>query len=163
LRHNTGFRARRPELDGARITDVPRRFKTFPVDNDRFAPALRCGEFAIVDTSDREPEEGKFVFYRNETDHGTHRSVHQAIVRLLAPDQSIFEAVEEEKEGDRPLWMLGYGRQWVGDWARKEPFNSPDGFVNSNDGPLTDRMLRENIVGSVVGVLRQLALIDGRA
>lgn len=135
------------------FTDVPRRFKSFPVDHDRFAPLLRCGEFAVIDTSRREPEKGQFILYRSESSRG----VHQAIIQLKQPDQTLFEEVEGDIP-DRPLWMLIYGRSRVGNWTPDCASWAPGGYMTSADGPIGDRCLRDCIVGRVVGVMRALAV-----
>jgi len=137
------------------FTDVPRRFKSFPVDHDRFAPLLRCGEFAVVDTSSRDPVEGQFVLFRSENPWG----VHQAIVRLEQPNQSTYMEADCATP-DRPLWMLIYGRSPVIGWTPACARWAPDGYMTSADGPIGDRCLRGCIAGHVVGVMRTL---DGRA
>lgn len=135
--------------------DVPRRFKSFAVDHDRFAPMLRCGEFAVIDTSSTDPEEGQFVLFRSENPWG----VHQAIVRLEQPDQSLYMEPAGET-ADRPLWMLIYGRSPVIGWTPACARLALHGYMTSADGPIGDRCLRGCIVGRVVGVLRAF---DGRA
>ena len=113
------------------------------VRDDGHAPALRCGEWAIVDTSAREPENDALVFYRSVwVDHRGEERVHEAIVRLGLMDRtkSRFPTVPEGVQ----MWSLRYGRvYWPG-----------VGVVFSGDGPLTDTTLRENLVGRVVGVWR---------
>jgi hypothetical protein len=81
--------------------------------------------------------------------------VHQAIVRLKQPDQSLYVDPAGRKP-DRPLWMLIYGRSRVGNWTPACAQWAPDGYMTSADGPLGDRALRECIVGRVVGVMRAL-------
>lgn len=137
------------------FTDVPRRFKSFPLDHDRFAPLLRCGEFAVIDTSSTDPEEGGFVLFRSKNPWG----VHQAVVQLKQPDQSTFMEVEGDTP-DRPLWMLIYGRSPVIGWTPGCARWAPDGYMTSADGPIGDKCLRGCIVGRVVGVMRAF---DGRA
>src|SRR3974390_2128402 len=84
---------------------LPKSHRSFAARDDGHSPALRGGDFAVIDTRKREPVHGQLVLYV----HGEHR----AIVRLHLPPQSAYRAVQKEQEIDhpRPWWVLLYGRQ----------------------------------------------------
>lgn len=133
---------------------VPRPLRAVPVQDDAFAPRLRCGEFAIIDTSNREPEEDAIVFVEGpELD-----STYSAIVQLKAHKGS---GVIDRPGRVGPYWWQVFGLQRVTGSAEavenlevKHGFTR--GFIPMADGPLCDAFMREYVVGRVVGVMRRV-------
>lgn len=123
------------------------RFKTVPVTDDGFEPQLRCGEFAIVDTEIREPERDVFVLVKGANPGSTY----SAIVQLYNPDRRRFGTPPGEPERTGPLWGTSFGLRAMcgidGRVIRQ---------IKMCDGPMEDELIREMIVGRVVGVLRQI-------
>lgn len=130
-----------------RLEKLPRGHSTFVLRDDGFSPALRGGDFAVIDTRRREPVNGQLVHYRS--------GKHEAIVRLELPPQSAYRSSKKvEAEHPRPWWLLGYGRQRLINWQPDDHRFAPYGYLSMSDGPLSEKFLRQRIVGHVVGVLR---------
>lgn len=122
--------------------------KIHSVDDDRFAPHLKRGEWALVDPFDREPISGELYIVKiNDTfaPCGFTRQLVQ--LRQRAPD---------ERYTPGGGWMLHfsiirhYGRRLTTD----EIFQKlRTGEMAMCDGPLNERGIREKILGRVVGVI----------
>ena len=141
---------------------VAARTLIVPVCDDGWSPTFCCGEFVLIDTADALPEEGRFVYRR-----GSRNSF--AIVRLRQhvnrKDGLIIDGPTEPRwmsDGrgggywDGVYWRIQYGAQVVRglDGLPSEAV-APGGRIHFFDGPLPDKFMREEIMGSVVGVLGQ--------
>lgn len=136
------------------FASVPRRFRSFVIRDDGFAPQLRCGEFAVIDTTLCDPVDGEFVLYRSEH--------HEAVVRLRLPDQRRYAGQKAVNSGHPlPWWMLLCGRCRVvpvtGRLSPEDEKWAPGGLAMMADGPISEQNLRPLIAGRVVGVVRAIS------
>jgi len=118
----------------------------FPVPDNGWFPSFRCGEFAIVETSDHEPRSGEFFLRRHENGR-------LAIVQLKIHDKN--SPMQICGRGSRGIhWHITYGAQTAVrlDGKPANEFGS-NGRFHMMDGPLPDKFMRPQIVGRVTGVL----------
>ena len=106
--------------------------------DDHSAPHLRPGEFAVVDTCDRQPARGELFVIRC---NGGRQQVVQAWPRQMHDGQG----------GERTAW-------WVGDMDRPRSLDEAMHQLRSrdlgtSDGPYRLDHLASKLVGRVVGVL----------
>jgi hypothetical protein len=140
-----------PAIFEATVDPWKSRIKTMmvPVPDSGWAPNMWCGEFAIVDTTNTDPEGGAFVLRRS----GAGKNM--AIVRLELWDESgSLKIVPKPGENPGVYWKIVYGAQSATRLDGK-PFDDDDFLSRFHmaDGPLSDRFMREEIIGRVVGVL----------
>jgi hypothetical protein len=120
-----------------------------PVPDDRWAPAMMRGEFAVVDVSNVSPEHDAFIVRRSGS------AKNMAIVRLRLWDESgPMKIVRAPGEELGVHWAILYGAQR----AMKFDGTSVDdedllAHFHMCDGPLPDRFMRDEIVGRIVGVM----------
>lgn len=112
--------------------------KTFLVENDDSAPFLKKGQYAVVDTSDREPEHDE-VFLMDSS-YGERR-------RRLVLVTSSYEQMTR-RGPKRCVWWT----KSVAGWRRVGTTNGVPTFAGLSDGPYYSDGLKEDIVGKVVGV-----------
>ena len=110
----------------------------YVLDDDHSEPVLHEGEFAVIDTNDREPENG--ALFLIEWNSGE-REIVETYTRLIS------------KAGiERPAW-------WTGQYSRPRTREELDRAIRSGrattvDGPYAKtEFLAEKLIGKVVGVL----------
>jgi hypothetical protein len=137
----------RRELIGAQaIRDEPTIL--IPVRDNRFAPALWCGEFAVVNTRITYAEDGAFVYVRDE------RCNYLNIVLLRTVSEKELTYLKPCENHPTPFWNILLGRQRVGNWNPAVHHDwAPDGWVSMSDGAQSEKYLLPSIVGRVIGVL----------
>ena len=129
--------------------DVPRRFKAVPIANDRHAPDLRAGQFAVLDCSDRVPQSGMFFLLQYPESYG----------------KPAYTVVVECTERPAPPWSVGAtAPDWMISFGCQVPIT-----IGATGGPITqrircsdivdDELFRERAIGRVVGVLA--SVLDG--
>jgi hypothetical protein len=119
-----------------------------PVSDDGWAPAFRCGEFAVVETSDVEPVDGAWSLVRI----GSCGDL--SIVRLRKWNEEQAATIVEGNGGrSGSYWSMTFGRQRVMTFGAAGENFAHGGFLHMADGPLGDEHMREKIIGRVVGVL----------
>ncbi|MGH6879155.1 MAG: hypothetical protein ACREHV_17485, partial [Rhizomicrobium sp.] len=104
--------------DVRRFAEVPGGCRAFVVPGDGFAPLFACGDVAVVDTGNREPERWAFVLQRSEPPPKcSWIAARDRIVRLyqLDPDTRTFSA-ETLRDHPPPYWEMQVGRSSVGNW-----------------------------------------------
>lgn len=132
-----------------------------PIKDDAFAPALCCGEFAIVDTSDTWPEEGG-LFYRRSVTPAPGQSQHLSFVEVSQPHlDGRMPSISLSGEPERSWYLaLGYiGQLGSVEWATKAGIATRGNAIRMGDGFMSESNLRDVLVGRVIGVLGS----EGRA
>jgi hypothetical protein len=116
---------------------LPRNHRTILIRDDASAPHLKAGEYAVIDTTDRELQSGEL--YVIQYDSGDRRR-HLVQIRTghITTDSGRRELV----------W-------WVGDLAGfrqtdEKIFGLPV-FAGMSDGPYTPGLLKKKLLGRVVG------------
>ena len=119
--HVTDFRALTP------FKVLASGLKTFPVNDDASAPHLQRGEFAVIDTADRDPQHGELYVIQYE---GGRREIVQV-------------------QSKRKSWWIGdlRGFRKSGDARGGVPI-----YVGLEDGPYTTKSLKTKLIGRIVGV-----------
>lgn len=134
----------------------------FPVADDGWFPAFRTGEFAIVDLDQRIPEENCFMLWRSTGKLGTMAIVRPRLHRYeeqeklsgaRATPQYVVNHKSGEEYWDGAFWWMTFGARcaYAIDGGPAD-FGGHDRF-HMADGPLSDRYMRQQIVGKVIGVL----------
>jgi hypothetical protein len=139
------------------MRDPPAGCIAFPVTNSMCEPHLHCGEFAVVDTNDREPQHGEVyvIQYSNgrEIVHISRRRGNgDGIVRWFAGNLAATLLSPEQKDAT----IKGI----VSDEIASPALGA---FLSlcMSDGPYNSDHLREKLVGRVVGVLALLSRAEG--
>lgn len=137
-------RAALPSLPPLRALTVfetlPPSHKTFRIRDDGSSPHLKEGEFAVIDTSDREPQHGELFVMQ-----GRGGSRPRRIVQVRA---SLCQITGTGPE--RPVW-------WLGDLAGFRRTSADTGgiplFASLSDGPYdaAKQYLQTQFIGRVVG------------
>ena len=109
---------------------IPPGCKGVLVTNDRFAPHLRCGEFAVVDTADKIEQIGEIYLLRNDIGNG---KITWTFVQL----------VKGRPNSDRPRFAYGKPELW-------------GTAANMVDGPMHPEYWPDLCGGRVVGVVEFL-------
>lgn len=133
--------------------DVPRRFKAVPIANDRHAPDLRAGQFAVLDCSDCVPRPGMLFLLQYPESYGK-------------PAYTVFVECTEQVD---PSWCMGWPRpEWHISFGCQTPI-----VIGVNDGSIPwrircndmmdDDLFRERVIGRVVGVLAPVLDGGGRS
>lgn len=131
------------------------RFKTVPVTDDGFDPELRCGDFAIIDTANREPEIGAFVFEKSVSPGCDYQGLVQ-LAHFPLPQGARILPLADGTVTTGPYWRTSYGMTSVYGFDEDSGGFIKNGRIPMGDGPVHDALMREMIVGRVVGVLRPL-------
>ncbi len=117
------------------INAVPAGCLLHPVTNDDSAPHLRAGEFAIVDTTDTEPQHGELYLMRWSNNR-------TSIQQIIAKSHRFED------------------RTFIGFWTRSlnfEPYSRAAGTTlcvshrSTMDGPRETDAIKKAIVGRVIG------------
>ncbi len=129
----TALVARQEPYRALQVFDVvPAGHTAILVENDRWAPHLNAGEFAVIDVEDKSRERGELYLYLLERS-----SLHKREMEILPTIVQIC--------------MRGFAGCEIGVWMRfhwKRP-----GRLNYVDGPLGFEHWPEKCGGRVVGVL----------
>jgi hypothetical protein len=119
---------------------IPAGHAAFPILDDCSHPHLRCGEIALIDTSDLDPVHGELFVI--QWDNGS-RQIKQLIGRTARHPK---------------------GYDYLGWWTTSlftRDFLPGYGYVRTVDGPRLTEMIKEAIVGRVVGILESLSINVG--
>jgi hypothetical protein len=116
-----------------------------PISDDGWAPEYRCGEFAVVEVSNREPEDGAMTCIR--LDSGDLK-----MARLRCWNKSQVETICDRDE-EATYWSMVYGRSPTFGWCQDDDCFTREGHWQFSDGPADDEYLRSKIIGRVIGVL----------
>lgn len=118
------------------MQSVPPGCIAHPVPDEDTAPHLHCGEFAVIDTRDRDPIIGEiYVIERNATPTGAVPGKRRRIVEVCVFGDATFALA-----------------LFVGP-LRKNQYIPEHGATRMLDGGYTAEGLRSRLVGRVVGVL----------
>ena len=144
-----------PELRALMVfPTLPPGHMTFLVPDDRFAPHLRPGKFAVVDLSDRQPERGElflisYISPRDPSGFAYHLCQMHSRPMFLRPDGMLSR---ESSPGAIPetVWTAAH---WL-------PPSEPAEYarlvrerrLGSCEGPFSTEHVAEKLVGRVVGV-----------
>ena len=123
----------RPELRALECFDnVPQGCRLHLQADDRHAPHLRVGEFAVIDPTDRQPVSGELYMVR-WADTGR-----EAVMQVLIRDEGVwFAPLNRPRNADEAATWMRTGRPiWTG------------------DGPLGPEFLSEYIIGRVLGIFQ---------
>lgn len=146
-----------PALPGAEYraymihAHIPDGCIVVPVTDNRGAPHLRMGEFAIVNPADRDPKSGEVYLVQWE---GGSRS----IMSIKAFPNHCVDASPE-----RPFewWLGGAAFPWRKPGSQKRSMKECLALLaryGSNDGPITDvGYLKSKLVGRIVGIFQEKA------
>ena len=110
--------------------DVPAGCKVVMVLHDGFEPHLRVGEFAVVDTADKEPQIGEIF-----------------VLAINSLDGSVLRLVQIRKSPPGSIGVTGV--MWR--WALARP-----GLLTMGDGPYKREAWPEKFLGRVVGLFQTL-------
>ena len=130
--------------------DRPSQTLVFPIPNDGWFPVFKCGEFAIIDSSVTQYQEGQFYLWRSLSSGAS--SGLMSIVRLKKHGAGMDRLTGRNSRGVH--WWMKHPAQIV-----RHVDGSPcddlgiGGRVHFNDGPLPEKFMRECILGQVAGVL----------
>lgn len=141
---------------------VAERTLIIPVADDGWSPAFRCGEFAIVDTSDAVPTEDGFFLRRGSSNNFNivqlrpHKEEDGIIAGIKGPPEYIRDEFGKW-HWDGLHWRIRFGAQIVRtlSGAAADIGFGAGGRIHMGDGPLADKYMRREIVGRVIGVLGQ--------
>jgi hypothetical protein len=120
----------------------------YPVPDNGWFPIFRCGEFAIVDTADRVPASDIFMLRRLRSGGSL------SIVKLRPPSAKLGTIIDRGtgKVSSETHWMIVYCARPVLGIDERPQSTAGEARVHFADGPLAEKLLREEIVGRVVGV-----------
>jgi len=131
---------------------VPLGYLAYAVADDSCEPLIQCGEIAIIDPTDHEPENG--ALFLRKVGSAQHGRVSYRIEETILQDRNLVVDGQVERQ---PAWLLGshhrpHGRVEIEAWLRA---GRPGIFV---DGPYShygDKawFVRDQLVGRVVGIL----------
>jgi hypothetical protein len=125
------------------------------IPTDKFAPHLKRGEIAVIDTEDREPIQGEIYLVRimsSRQPEGFRRTFVQITSRTFNFVTSHVPHVVTPGLG----WMMHF--QMIKHRPRRLTREEVlaglrDGSIGMCDGPLNTDYMREKIIGRVVGVI----------
>jgi hypothetical protein len=133
--------AHQPGLRALTVIDtLPQGHVTFLVTEDGAEPHLRRNEYAVIDTTDREPQHGEL--YLTQSQGGVRR-------RYIVHATRSFANITGPGAADSEVWWLGDLRGFR--QTREEIGNIPI-MAGLSDGPLRAENLQSKFIGRVVGV-----------
>lgn len=119
-----------PELRALMVLPaIPPGHMTFPVTDDTFMPHLRPGELAVIDMSDRQPENGELFLIGYAATYLTGPGIKHRLCQTL-------QRARSAKEAEPTFWFARHG-------MRRGCYG---------DGDFTTDYLSEKLVGRVVGI-----------
>jgi hypothetical protein len=138
-----------PEYRALELMSVlPAGCIAFPVVDGWSAPHLKPGEFAVVDTNDREPANGELyvITWSPGTDHEK-REITQITGRMMV----VCDPQTHEPLPPAIRWFAGdyvrpRGRDELQDWIAKGR------VLRLSEGPFRTEHLREKLVGRIIGI-----------
>lgn len=136
-----GTQGRSSELRALTVFDLlPAKHVTFLVSQDGAEPHLRKGEYAVVDTTDREPQHGELFVIQYE---GQERRRHLVQVRS--------SMLNITGPGAKPsqVWWCGDLRGWR---KTDERMLGCPVYAGLSDGPYRTEHLQSKLIGRVLGV-----------
>ena len=135
------------------FTEIPPGCIAFPVKDNSSAPHLKCGEFAVCDTNDREPQHGE-VFLVQWCTGG--RDIKQVVVRQhRGIDGKDFEGWWTRKLAASSLTSAQKNAAFDDIQAGKMRGGEASAFLSlcMADGPQLIEHFRKKLVGRVIGIL----------
>jgi len=149
-----------PELRALMMLDaLPPGCISVHVPDDRFAPHLREGELAVVDTTDVEPTLGEFFVIA----YDDRRRASGYVLKFVEPICRMENYVEAGKDGERDYWTSdpakGAPREFwevlhepLANAVLARRMGRPS--MIPKEGPFTTDHLRSKLLGRVVGIYR---------
>jgi hypothetical protein len=116
--------------------------------DDSFAPALSCGEFAVVDTTERWPVHEGLFFIRYQHSYDQQLSIVCLMDYKKRKDKVM--KVRATREHSGPFWEVLCGRQPL---LRPSDLKPNGEWIIYSDGFKDQDGLEMQIVGRVIGVL----------
>lgn len=117
------------------------------VKDDRFAPQLWAGEVAVIDERDREPAEDEIFLVTISSP----REPEGFVRKLMQPYSARSWGI-----GLEDSWMIAFSirRQYSRKLSTDEIADKlSTGEMTLSDGPISDKGMRDKIIGRVVGVI----------